>query len=172
MVSDKSSSDVAVLDPNSLAGMSYDTILANFEGSIDQVVGADLLTKDALVDVPFVITKIVFRPSTFSDPEYVSVEAISREHGDIIFNDGSTGVRDQLIAYCISKGFAVGSVGEAASDLDWIGSANVQVKTTKDAVGPTITVNALLHAKRGLRRSDYEYDNGEKMIPATTYYLG
>lgn len=92
----------------------------------DSVVGADLVSGDnwelfdALAGVPFLITRVFYRPSGFgttSEGNYVSVEAVIAPEAvlikrrinldtlpfepgsQIVFNDGSTGIARQITEY-------------------------------------------------------------------------
>ena len=178
--------------PDMYANMSYDDMVAAMEQQLDVVPGSDLIEdKDELEKVPFIITRFVFRPSDMSTREYVSVEIKSKKHGDAVFNDGSTGVRSQLLSYCFAKGWCrflptskidpktlvnLGDLGKVSTenDLDWIGDC-VSVTFGKDGRGMTaaVSVSPGLWAPRGLRVSrDYEVDVNGKTIKASTYYLG
>lgn len=117
----------------------------------DTVLGADLVSTDdalfdALVGVPFLITRVFYRPSeygTASEGNYVSVEAvIAPEHilrrrrvnietmpfepeSQVVFNDGSTGIARQITAYLHATGrislpepvHPEGKRGESSYDL-------------------------------------------------------
>lgn len=172
--------------------MSYDDMVAAMEQQLDVVPGSDLIEdKDELEKVPFIITRFIFRPSDMSEREYVSVEIKSKKHGDAVFNDGSTGVRSQLLAYCFGKGWCrlldavadskadlvkdLGGLGKLSTehDIDWIGD-NVEVRFDPSArMLVIVNVSPGLWAPRGLRVSrDYEVDVNGKKIKASTYYLG
>jgi len=56
----------------------------------------DLVDKETLVGVPFIVLAYAFRDGDYGDAGFVSVEAITSENKKIVFNDGSTGIRDQL----------------------------------------------------------------------------
>jgi hypothetical protein len=101
----------------------------------DTVLGADLVSGtenwelfDALQGVPFMITRVVYRPSDFggaTEANYVSCEAVLapasilvRKHVDlstlpfdpggmVIFNDGSTGIARQITEYLHAAGYIV-----------------------------------------------------------------
>lgn len=96
----------------------------------DTVLGADLVSTDdalfdALVGVPFMITRVVYRPSEYGtdrEGNYVSVEAVIapgdvlrkrridpdalpfKPDSQIVFNDGSTGIARQITAYLHATG--------------------------------------------------------------------
>lgn len=123
----------------------------DLSGAADTVLGADLVSTDealfdALVGVPFLITRVVYRPSeygTSQERNYVSVEAvIAPEHilkrrrvnteglpfdpeSQVVFNDGSTGIARQITAYLYATGrislpdpiHAEGKAGESSYDL-------------------------------------------------------
>lgn len=189
----RTKADVSTRDlPSVPSGLSYEDLLnlAQSEGILDRVAGSDLIEdKRELVKTPFIITAFTFRPSDQSAAEYVSVEFVSAEHPHGVFNDGSTGIRRQLMDYCIAKGWAVltkagaeqvnhpeAGPGDAAGDLpveffDWNPPAGARFDNSGNAV--VVVERVLLHAPRGLRASEYEYINPEtgKKSKATTFYL-
>jgi len=52
--------------------------------------------KDSLIGVPLLIFGYAFHAGDFGKDGFVSVEAITEENRKIVFNDGSTGIRQQL----------------------------------------------------------------------------
>lgn len=94
-----------------------------------------LENKDQLIGIPFFAVTWDFHQGDHG--EFVSVKVMAKDGQKYIVNDGSSGIRDQLMAYSAKK--------------------NVQ--------------GGLL-CEKGLRRSNYEYEDesGQKK-PATTYYL-
>lgn len=68
-------------------------------GDLDDTTQVD---KDMLIGVPFVITQWINRPSQGMG-EYVVVRATTRE-GKVVFADGSTGIKEQLIAFAERQG--------------------------------------------------------------------
>lgn len=197
----------------------YNPALETWEdliGASDQVMGKDLARDelfDALMGVPFLITKVVFRKGTkralpkslaekFGTDEktfsYASCEAVIAplevlkrrrvntdelpfEPGDqIVFNDGSTGVYRQIVAYLTATGtielpepiIEGGKHGECSYDLppqDWA-AVNAGQIVFDEAGWADYTVNVRLSCPRGIRLSEYETDyspDGGK-----TRYLG
>lgn len=168
---------------------SYDAMLAG--NDVDVVEGSDLLDKKLLEGVPHIITRIVFRPSGKSDKNYVSVEAITKDNEQVVYNDGSTGIRRQLMNYALAKGWAVPAeeahtvISEAKAQpnnvldygdlpidmFDWDLPAEMRFDNNGDRL--VVISDLKLHAKRGLRPSDYKWkDENGKERDATTYYLG
>lgn len=177
--------DPAVPADDQFTVYTYDELLATQAETLDEVSGSDLTDKEALIGVPFVITRVVFRAGDYQDTEYVSVEATARSLGQVVFNDGSTGIRRQLLSYLLSKGIARVSSGDelpASSEagdlpcgqLEWNAPAEEKGGTGADGL-PRLSyvIPVKLHAPRGLRVSNYTYtDEGGKQRPASTYYLG
>lgn len=154
----------------------------------DEILGNDLAKDDildALVGVPIMVTRVVFRPAeTANRKSYVSCEAvIAPKHelerrkvnlsalpfdpGDhVVFNDGSTGIYRQIVAYLHAKGFIAlpqpittgGSYGESSYDLspqEWedVNAGDMRFTESGDSI---YVANVRLLAKRGIRISDYE----------------
>ncbi len=84
-----------------LARMTYDEMLEMPEQ--EEVLGAALTEKEDLLSVPFIITRLTFRTSDKSEAEYVSVEATTVKNEHVVFNDGSTGIRRQLVLWAMDK---------------------------------------------------------------------
>lgn len=162
----------------------WDTLTA----SADEALGHELISGEAadkLIGVPFVITRVSFREGTqragalYRD-DYVSCEAvvapknvlaerarkgrmnlddISVDPGEhIIFNDGSTGIYRQIVAYLAGKGFITlpdgpeaGGKGETIYDLP-----RSQWDDGEDDA--TNGINIRLLCPRGLRYSEYSND--------------
>lgn len=108
--------------------------------------------KDVLVNEPFIIRRFIFvaKPNP-SDPRIMNdvaiVHVVSKSKGLFVMTDGSTGIRDQLIA--------------------------LEAQRTEANLVP----NANILVPNGLTRSDYDAkidgDTGEVIRPAgTTYFLG
>lgn len=164
-------------------GMSYDDIISSRD--VDVLPGWTLIEhKKELIGQPFAVVRATFRPSDISGtPEYVSVSAISKDLGAIVFNDGSTGIRAQVMAYCIAKGIAVPLVKNAnefsgAEDFDWKPPANATYVKENGKHAGALTIDVVFErpiaCPRGLRASEYTYTDPEtkKETPATTFYLG
>lgn len=138
---------------------SYEDLMS---GPLAVVEGYALTDKATLLGVPFIITGVTFRkPSTESKRDFVSVEAVTMQSGAIVFNDGSTGIRRQLVEYL------------QVNDLLPEGDPDVQLAYADDAdaieykFAGSANV-APLRCPRGLRKSDYVGPEGD----ATTFYLG
>jgi hypothetical protein len=147
----KNTTDVAVIGTNfeteELAGLtSFADALALVQekvgesnvGVADQEIGDGfklLENKDLLIGVEMLLITWDFHQGDHG--EFVSAKVMTKDGQKYIVNDGSTGIRDQLMGYSAKKNSQGG-----------------------------------LYCKKGLRRSNYEYEdeNGQKK-PATTYYL-
>lgn len=147
----KSGTDVAkpaqIFTTDELADLnSFDDALKLLQSKIgeENIVSADqeigdgfklLDNKDQLMEVPFLAVSWDFHQGEHG--EFVAVKLMTKDGAKYILNDGSTGIRDQLIAFTNKKGLQAG-----------------------------------LFCAKGLRRSDYEYEDekGEKK-KAKTYYL-
>lgn len=105
--------------------------------------------KDELIGKPFFIEDLKFITDKKTNREYVRVEAVDVSSGSkIAFTDGSTGIKDQLVAM-------VGSRSQDARFKLADGSTDVRA-----------------YVKRGLRKSEYETEDAKgNAISATTYYL-
>ena len=132
--------------------------------AVTVVKGYTLVEKDSLVGVPFIVRVATFRPGSYGEAAYVSCECLTVDNNQVVFNDGSTGVRAQIIEYCEAKGIFT-------SDDGWFPPAEV---TLDEETGkPTIMVPMALLARNGLRVSHYDWTDPKDGIkkPATTYYL-
>lgn len=166
----------------------------------DQVAGADLAKDellDALVGVPFMIYSLTFRPGIRKAgidymPAYVSCESvIAPEHvlkrrrvnmadlpfepeSQVIFNDGSTGIYRQIVAYLAGSGRIIlpdgnenGGYGESIYDLppsEWEGVNAGEILFDQDGFAH-YRINVRLTCPRGVRLSEYQNDynpNGSK----------
>jgi len=174
----------------------------------DQVQGSDL-AKDALLDalsgVPFLIYRLTTRPGIvrrtksgdIKQFDYVSCEIVLADEtemkrrridlanlpfspGDqVVFNDGSTGIWRQVVAYLHARGFIVlpegptgGPTGESIYDLpvtDWTDIKHGELQY--DVQGNAIYIaDVRLLCPRGLRIS--EYTNEFNPDGSKTRYLG
>jgi hypothetical protein len=160
--------------------LTFDQLLeqAGADGTLDAVKGSDLTDKDQLVGVPLIITAVTFRRGIVGADgtvrDYVSIEAKTQD-GDIVFNDGSTGIRRQIVAYLVKKGAI--DLGDVASNSDYDKSMyqwqTPEIRLELEDV-KHVTFRALpdgtpiaLMAKRGLRVSSYDW-NGKD---TETWYL-
>jgi hypothetical protein len=150
----------------------------------DEVLGHDLARDellDALEGVPFLITRVTFRKGDYA-AHYVSCECVIApkdmlerrrvnlatlpfDAGDhVVFNDGSTGIRRQIVAYLYGKGYIAlpdpvvieGKAGECSFDLspgEWadISAGDMRFDTDGSAV---YQADVRILAKRGIRISD------------------
>lgn len=142
------------------SNLTYEEMLGLNE-TLDSVQGSDLQNKADLFGVPFIIRRVVFRGVT-PTRDYVSVEAIAKDKGSIVFNDGSTGIKRQIIEYLASRGKLTVTDGELDESPD------MQVA----AVDENVPFDILLHCPRGLRASEFVVQDGPAAgETATTYYL-
>jgi hypothetical protein len=167
----------------------------------DQVTGHDLAKDevlDALVGVPFLVTKMTFNAGNVANREnFVSCEAqlapraemerrrvnlttLPFDPGDlVVFNDGSTGIYRQCVAYLHARGFItlpdpVMPSGEGPGwddkkkemiyvcSYDLPASKWTDIRTGELRYAPSgaavYTINVRLLAKRGIRISEYQND--------------
>jgi len=148
----------------------------------DFIVGRALTAKDTLLSVPIAITGLAFRcvaeggtvkgekvpPRDYVSVEYVALSEDPNRCVEGVFNDGSTGVRRQLVQWLQSKGALPAGVDPdaAVATVKTLpgGESGDIIYALADGTQPTLRP---LVAPRGLRKSDYEGPEG----PATTYYL-
>lgn len=170
------------------ANVDYDTLVGQEVDTIPgwAVVGPEEpVTKAMLVGSKFAIVGMVFRPSDKAVAQYVSILAISKDYGTLCINDGSTGIRSQALEYCVKKGIAkhVGPEPDPkftspVNNYEWFPPASVSFMGENgsglDELRVDIPFRIPLNCPRGLRKSDYEYNNPDtgKKSGATTYYLG
>lgn len=128
--------------------------------------------KDQFEGVPFVIagfrmnestkflTKDEVNPEILVPGRFVSmlVAAYDENTGDfispwVILNDGSTGIRDSLVRY----------VKKVSGDAD--------IDATKEEFNSWAAKVPPIKCERGLRASHYNYDTGESVVEATTWYI-
>lgn len=165
------------------------------------------LAKDSLLDalqgVPFMLTRLAFRegiknpaidwrPAVCACEGVIANEATLKRRrvnmadlpfdpdAQIVFNDGSTGIYRQVVAYLEAAGYVElptgeesGSRGESKFDLppsEWtaVHAGEIRVNPKNDFV--EYVVNVRLTAPRGLRISTYESDYNPS--GSHTRYLG
>jgi hypothetical protein len=168
--------------------------------------GYTLVEKSMLIGVPMVVLGVTFRqgiPKNGKDGDYVSVEAICGGRTDlnrnirlgmldgdnlaidpnepVVFNDGSTGARRQLVEVLHDSGIInVGPTPEESEGLksrfdrpyQWWLNENVNAEETDTSLGfHVMTTGEPLRFlfRNGLRASEYEWTPGQL---ATTYYFG
>jgi hypothetical protein len=131
----------------------------------DVVEGRTLTEKASLIGLPHIITSVSFRKGT-TDALGVQHDFVSCEYTTItetpfegVYNDGSTGIRRQVVAYLASKGL----IPEAYKENP---DASIWVATEDDTKDPTFILRFL--APRGLRVSDYKNDYTDE---GRTFYL-
>jgi hypothetical protein len=152
----------------------------NSSESLDTIPGYALVKPEQLLGEPFVITGIHWRYSDVSDRGYVSLTCVAKDDGAVVINDGSTGIRRQILTYCVQKGWASpieqedGSQPDGDSpyeDFDWDLPAEVRFDQNGNRIVSITDVK--LHAPRGTRVSEYKWldesDGREK--PGSTWYL-
>ncbi len=186
MVAQRPSSDLAIPAQN-LAELSFNELMAQ---DLDETRTRDLVEKEELLGVPFVITSITFRQSDMAKVEYASVEATTKDDRRIVFNDGSTGIRRDLVNYCAARELFIvlgdGSKFDPNDSLydmiinDVIDIDHDVVEAKPDSNGMwnlTVHVPRGVFVRKGLRKSEYgpssDYDpkTGTGRPAGTTFYL-
>lgn len=115
--------------------------------------GFRLVDKSELVGVPFLILEWMFNEGDFSDDGFVTVYAVTNKDDRVIFNDGSTGVRDQLRTVTSQR----------------VKNAHPNPQIGLACEGGLTVSNYYRHEDTGVisrRKPD-----GKGWIPAATYYL-
>lgn len=168
----------------------------------DEVLGHELIRDEAadkLIGVPFLITRVVWRPGVqrqgvpYRD-DYVSCEAVvapreilaERAHRGrlnlddisvdpdehIVFNDGSTGIYRQIVAYCATKRYII--VPELLPDEGGKGESRLDLPRSEWTAGQesaTDGINIRLKCPRGLRYSEYDSEYTAEGVFAKTRYI-
>lgn len=125
----------------------FDSAQVAIESFDEYGTGFKVVEKDTLIGVPMILVEWRFNNGKYGEV-FVSVAAVTKHNEKVIFNDGSTGIRQQL-----------------------------QTVTRQRTEKQHSTPQAGLLVENGLTRSDYEVDlpdpkTGElKATPASTYYL-
>lgn len=192
---DQSTTDVQtgppgwLVNPDDYLPKTYEEMVAANADTMDVVPGATLIKgdegKSLLAGVPFMIIGIAFRYSdTGERDDYASLTIVAKDIGDAILNDGSTGIRRQIMDYCLGKRFCKPSADTKVLDpdaklgdypaeaFDWTMPA--QIRFDQGSHFNVVIDGLTLNAPRGLRRSDYEMEDPNKpgkTIKATTWYL-
>jgi hypothetical protein len=142
----------------------HDRIAAAQEaGTLDVVSGRALADKSELVGVPFIVTGVTFRyggkaaGKNGAARDYVSLEITTDSNVDMVLNDGSTGIRRQIVSYLVAKGLLT-LTGDETVDSP---------RTSAEGMAADYPGLSLL-VSRGLRVSHY---SNEYADDATTYYL-
>lgn len=138
---------------------------------IDTTEGRALVLKEHLENVPHIITGFVMREGA-SETGYSSVEAVTENDTDIVYNDSGTGIRDQLEDYLVAKGMIRRSSRRIPWE-DWEILDTVRITRSVSKKGKTSlhVTDVALYVRNGLRRSDYEWSNGKQSGDGTTFYL-
>lgn len=146
-----------------------------------------------LIGVPFAITRVVFRPGDVKRDgkivmaDWVSIEAVMADEAfmakrkvsweelpmqfwpsnSIVFNDGSTGIRRQVVEYLFQKGWielpqplvTSGAAGMHSFDLPvdkWVNVISGEItEMENDRHGYARNLSPVLICPRGLRESTY-----------------
>lgn len=163
-----------------VAGEDFSTLAKELTA---QTEGRDLADKAGLEGMPFIMTSFTFRPGTnkpgakkgeiiFGD--YVSVEAVTYTNQRIVFNDGSTGIRRQVVNWLIAQGI-IPALDDPDTAFQYWDSENVLGTWGGAADKPTLKIEATrtgepirFLARHGLRSSEYTNEYGDSV----TWYLG
>jgi hypothetical protein len=187
----------ATIQPANTANSSAEKAMAEWNTATavaDEVIGYSLIggkendeTLENLKGVPFVIEGVTFREGDISVPgtgpknafrrDYVSVEALIHpsyqarfKRSRVVFNDGSTGIYRQIVAYLVARGMA--TVDESLPEGGKAHGSRYDVSYSgpdTDDNGKRIAreFSIALVCPEGLRYSDYAGPAGD----ARTYYL-
>jgi hypothetical protein len=124
--------------------------------NVDVVEGRAKVDKASMIGVPHVITSVSFRKGTKTPDgiqhDYISCEftTVTAAPVEAVYNDGSTGIRRQIVGYLAGKDILPEAYKETPDAPVWVQPAD---DTEKD---PEFSIRFL--APRGLRVSDYEND--------------
>lgn len=146
-------------------GASTHIDLSTLLENVDVVEGRPLVDKATLIGVPHVITSVSFRKGAKSPDgvqrDFVSCEitTITSTPIEAVYNDGSTGVRRQIVAYLASKAILPKAYVTDPDTPVWVTPSDPSEKD------PEFGIRFL--APRGLRVSEYVGEFGE----AKTFYL-
>lgn len=147
---------------------SKDINLSALLENVDVVEGRPLTDKTSLIGLPHVITLVAFRKGAKdkdgTQHDYVSCEYTTVTDVPIegVYNDGSTGIRRQIVAYLADKGILPTPYKTEPDSPVWVQPTD---EAEKD---PEFGIRFL--APRGLRVSTYDSEfapDGQ----ASTYYL-
>lgn len=169
------------------------------------VSGGELYSGDRkveLVGVPFAITRITFHPGFVREEtqsDFVTAEAwiadeatlaarhVDMRHRDVkprtqvFINDGSTGIRRQLVAFLVARGAVTlaspiveaGTLGESSYDApiaQWEKVNDGDIRFDEEGNSTyTYTIEGTIFCPRGLRQSSYTSKHTGK--DAATYYI-
>lgn len=155
--------------------------------------GSALVDKEQLEDVEFIVHHVNIRKGVkrqagniwlaeypdHEDEGYASLEILTRDGNRYVFNDGSTGVYRQIVAFLASVGYIElpegprGNAKAGTSVLDttpeeWADIRQGDVTYDKDGF-TCYSSNIRLYCARGLRVSRYPNPNGGK--DSETWYF-
>jgi len=153
-----------------LASKSQQDIAALLEGA-DFVTGRALVDKASLTGEPFIITSVTFRKGYMDlnkvQHDYVSCEYTSLEDLpiDAVFNDGSTGIRRQVVQYLASKGLLPEHYVENPDTTVW---GVLPAAVDENGEGSDWEIPVKLVCARGLRVSEYSNEFTDEGV---TFYL-
>lgn len=164
----------------------------NQTAQADEVIGHSLIggkeneeTLDNLVGVPFLVESVTFRPGDINIApkgqtavyrDYVSVEALIHpayqkkfKRSRVVFNDGSTGIYRQVVAYLAARGYVTvdETVAEKAPSNESRYDVSYSQPTTPGEPNKPAEFSVRLYCPEGLRKSGYTSEYGE----AETWYL-
>lgn len=152
-------------------GQSFLELMRTRIDSADILLTREVRDKETLTGIPFWITRCSFNPGMGGD--FVSLEISPADGEPCVINDGSTGIRRQVVDLLVRKGFVDAGeahvdteTGEKFSALDnpvnlWKkGQETAHEGWDLDYVIP-----------RGLRISDYTFSVNGVTGEARTYYL-
>lgn len=152
-------------------GLSFLELLRTRMESADVLLTREVRDKDTMQSVPFWITKCSFNPGIGGD--FVSLEVSPADGEPCVVNDGSTGVRRQIVDLLVRKGIV--DPGEAHVDAETGEKFNALDNPVslwrkgQDTAHEGWELNYLI--PRGLRYSDYTFTVNGVTGEARTYYL-
>jgi hypothetical protein len=153
------------------------TSFADLAAGADFIPSRTLVKSGELIGVPFVITSATFRPAEPGRARgYVSLEITTSDNHDLVINDGSTGIRRQVVTYCQMKGYLTGPADPdmvvTAKDADVggdFGPVTVTLAASADKSEAYIAIEGFrLLASQGIRVSEY---SSPEFGDASTAYL-
>jgi hypothetical protein len=166
----KEMSVVEILSAAVARGGSQNIDLAGLLENVDVVEGRPLTDKASLIGTPHVITSVSFRKGA-KDKDGLQHDYVSCEYTTVtappiegVYNDGSTGIRRQIVAYLADKGIIHEDYKTDPDVSIWV----LPDPGSEGEKDPEFGIKFL--APRGLRVSEYDSEfapDGK----ASTYYL-
>jgi hypothetical protein len=147
-------------------GASTHIDLSGLLENADVVEGRPLVDKASMIGVPHIITSVAFRKGNRTPDgtqhDFVSCEftTITKAPIEGVYNDGSTGIRRQVVGYLAGKGIVPAEYVENPDTPIWVAPTD---EAEKD---PEFGIRFL--APRGLRVSQYKNEFTDEGL---TYYL-